>query len=104
LLRPEPAPVGLSVEPLGEALGAKLFPDGFMVVLPFGAVGPVVDVPAPVPTVPPAPVPPTEEPVAAPPAEPPAAPPPACANARVVDIAMAPASAIVMSFMDYPFE
>jgi len=33
LLRPEPGPVGVKVDPLGEPLGASVFPDGFMVVL-----------------------------------------------------------------------
>jgi hypothetical protein len=33
LLRPEPGPVGVNVDPLGEPLGANVFPDGFMVVL-----------------------------------------------------------------------
>jgi hypothetical protein len=33
LLRPEPGPLGVNVDPLGEPLGASVFPDGFMVVL-----------------------------------------------------------------------
>jgi hypothetical protein len=33
LPRPEPGPVGVKVDPLGEPLGASVFPDGFMVVL-----------------------------------------------------------------------
>jgi hypothetical protein len=36
LLRPDPEPVGVSVEPLGEALGPRVFPDGLWVL--FGEV------------------------------------------------------------------
>ena len=98
MLRPEPGPVGASVDPLGEAPGARLFPDGFILALPFGEVGPVVEGdPVPTPTVP------ADAPVAvlpaAPELEPPAEPPVPCANARVVDSAKAPARAIVVSFM-----
>jgi len=31
--RPEPGPVGCNVDPLGEPLGASVFPDGFAVLL-----------------------------------------------------------------------
>jgi hypothetical protein len=98
LLRPEPGPVGASVDPLGEALGARVFPEGFILVFRFGEVVPVED-PVPMPTVPPVPVPLIDEPVAAPPVEPPVELPPPCAKARVLDSARAPASAIVVSFM-----
>jgi hypothetical protein len=30
---PEPGPVGVKVDPLGEPLGASVFPDGFVAVL-----------------------------------------------------------------------
>ena len=108
LLRPEPGPVGVRVDPLGEALGARLFPDGFMLVLPFGEVGPVVEGDlVPIPTVPPAPVPLIDEPVAALPAapevEPAVEPPLLCAKASVLDSAKAPASAIVVNFMMFSF-
>jgi len=104
LLRPEPGPVGASVDPLGEAPGARLFPDGFMLVLPFGKVGPVVEGDlVPMPTVPPVLVPLIDEPVAALPAapevEPAVEPPLLCAKASVLDSAKAPASAIVVNFM-----
>jgi hypothetical protein len=36
LLRPEPEPAGVSVEPLGEALGPRVFPDTLWVL--FGEV------------------------------------------------------------------
>ena len=32
-LRPEPGPVGANVDPLGEPVGASVFPEGFMVLL-----------------------------------------------------------------------
>jgi hypothetical protein len=41
LLKPEPEPVGVSVEPLGEALGPRVFPDGLWVLL-----GEVTEAPA----------------------------------------------------------
>ena len=102
MLGPEPGPVGARVDPLGEALGARVFPEGFILVFPFGAV-PVVDDPVPVPTVPPVPL--MEEPVlpAAPVVEPPADVPLLCAKASVLDNARAPASAIVVSFMTVSF-
>jgi hypothetical protein len=110
---PDPGPVGLSVEPLGEPLGASVLPDGFAVpsemplLMPvampvvepggFAVSTPFVTEPVVVPVVP--------EPVAAEPvAEPPAAvlPPalPLCARANVPESASAPANAIVVSFMD----
>jgi hypothetical protein len=101
---PEPAPDGLSVDPLGEAFGPSEFPDGLMVLL--GAVvlaAPKLPElpPAPVPVVPPvvvpAPLPLMAEPPA--PAEPPAAPPPACANANVLDSDSTVARAMVVIFI-----
>jgi hypothetical protein len=104
-LRPEPGPVGVNVEPLGEPEGASVFPDGFVV-----ALGPV-RVPA-IPVVEPgglaiefpftepgvAPVaaePPTLEPAP----EVPALPLLLCASAKVLESASAPANAKVMSFI-----
>ena len=100
MLKPEPEPVGVSVEPLGDALGPRVFPDGLWVLL-----GEVTEAPA-VPVVVPFAVEPVELPVAAdPPAAevPPEAPldeaPPACASAKVLESAKAVASAMVLSFM-----
>jgi hypothetical protein len=103
LLRPEPGPVGVNVDPLGEPLGASVFPEGFVV-----ALGPLVrptvepgglvtDEPAP--EVPPV----AEEPAEVPPAVPPAAPPLLWASAKVLESASAPANAIVVSFMVVSF-
>jgi hypothetical protein len=102
LLRPDPGPVGVTVDPLGEPLGASVFPDGFMVVLE----PPVV--PLVRPTVEPGglliefPV--ADEPVLGAtelpaPEVPPPAPPLLCASANVLESASAPANAIVVSFM-----
>jgi hypothetical protein len=97
---PEPGPVGVSVDPLGEEPAPMVLPDGFVVVVEPGAVErdalePVVvlpEVPMPVPL--------TDEPVLAPPeAEPPAEPPLLCASANVLVNARAAASAIVETFM-----
>jgi hypothetical protein len=98
LLRPEPEPVGVIVDPLGEALGPRVFPDGLWVLF-----GEVTEAPA-FPVVVPFDVEPVALPVAAEPAEvPPAAPldeaPPACASAKVLESANAAANAIVVSFM-----
>ena len=100
MLRPEPAPVGASVEPLGEAFGPRVLPDGLWVL--FGEVVEAPDAPVAVPFA----VEPVELPVAAdPPAAevPPEAPleeaPPACASAKVLERAKAVASAIVVSLM-----
>jgi hypothetical protein len=107
LLRPEPGPVGVIVEPLGEPLGASVFPDGFMVVLE-PPLAPLVR-----PTVEPGglliefPV--ADEPVLGAtelpaPEVPPAVPPPLlCASANVLESASAPANATVMSFMVVSF-
>jgi hypothetical protein len=104
---PEPAPDGPSVDPLGEAFGPSVFPDGLMVLL--GAVVVAAPrlpglLPAPMPVVPPVVVPvlplmdepPVPEPA---PAEPPAAPPPACANANVLDSDSTVARAMVVIFI-----
>jgi hypothetical protein len=102
LLRPEPGPVGVSVEPLGEAPAPTVLPDGFMVLFGPVAVERVEPVPVALPVVVPlvdgdvvVPL------VAAPPeAEPaPAEPPLLCASANVLDSASAVASAIVETFM-----
>jgi hypothetical protein len=96
------------VEPLGEALGPSVFPDGFIVLF-----GPPADAPLafPMPVVPPLVPPLIDEPpvvplAAAPPAAepPPAEPPLLCASANVLDSANAVAKAMVVSFMDrFPF-
>jgi hypothetical protein len=98
LLRPEPEPLGASVDPLGEALGPRVFPDGLWVLF-----GEVTEAPA-VPVVLPFEDEPVVLPVAAEPAEvPPAVPldeaPPACASAKALESAKAVANAIVLSFM-----
>jgi hypothetical protein len=102
-LRPEPGPVGVNVDPLGEPLGPSVFPDGFMVLGLLGVVEPVV-LPVPMPAVDP----PIDEPVVPPPMEePPVAelapaellPLLVCASANVLDSANAVASAIVVSFI-----
>jgi hypothetical protein len=93
---PEPGPVGVNVEPLGEEFGPSVLPEGLAVL--FG----LLTVPAPeLPVV----IPFIEEPVvvplaAEPPAvEPPPAEPPLCASANVLESAKAVASAIVVSFI-----
>jgi hypothetical protein len=106
LLRPEPGPVGVNVDPLGEALGPSVLPDGLWVL--FGLVtGAVVVEPAVLPVV----VPLVDEPVmvplaADPPAVelPPVEPLPLCASARLLErrlleSANAAASTIVVSFI-----
>lgn len=104
LERPEPAPVGVNVDPLGEAPAPIVLPDGFLTLL-----GPVLVEPAVEPDARPVALPFTDEPVvvpltAAPPvADPPAAPPLLWARANVLDSAKAVANAIVESFMAVPF-
>lgn len=88
---PEPGPVGEAGFPLGE-LGSAGLPDGFMGLAEFTEPAPV-PVPLVVPVVG---LPAAEVPLVA---LPPAAPGPACANARVLDKANAPASAIVENFI-----
>jgi hypothetical protein len=89
------------VDPLGDAFGPMVLPDGFLAVS--GPVAPLPLVPVVVLGVlfivepalefpPPAPAP-------APPPAPPLAPPPACASAKVLVNASAPASASVEIFM-----
>jgi hypothetical protein len=103
---PEPGPVGVTVEPLGEEPAPIVLPDGFVVdpgPLAEPAVLPV-ELPAPLIVVP------LEPPVPAPAllpldpaAEPPAAPPaPACASANVLERAKAVANAIVVILMVVP--
>jgi hypothetical protein len=85
--------VGASVDPLGEALGPRVFPDGLWVL--FGELTEALPVVLPF----------VDEPVVEPPAVelPPALPldeaPPACASAKVLDSANAVANAIMVSFM-----
>ena len=104
---PEPGPVGVSVDPLGEEPAPMVLPDGFVVVVEPGAVERDAPEPVVVPAAPiPVPVPLTDEPAPAPPAAPPEAepappapPPPLCASAKVLVSARAVASAIVEIFM-----
>jgi hypothetical protein len=100
---PEPAPDGVSVEPLGEAFGPSEFPDGLMVLLGAVVVGPEL-LPLPMPVVPPVVVPVLLPLMDVPPAPElaPAEPPPpaaACANANVLESVKAAARAIVVSFI-----
>jgi hypothetical protein len=99
--RPEPGPVGPSVDPLGEVL-MKLLPDGFRPLLAPAAALPALVLTPPLVALPVV-VPFVEEvaPVAADPpvAELPAAEPPACANAKLLVSASAAANPIVASFM-----
>ncbi|WP_167558630.1 hypothetical protein [Bradyrhizobium canariense] len=103
LLRPEPGPVGVSVDPLGDALGPSVFPDGFIVLFGPPAEAPLV---FPMPVVPPVVLPFTDEPVVIPldvepPAEVPAELPVPWANANVLESAKAVAKAMVVSFMSW---
>jgi hypothetical protein len=110
LLRPEPDPLGASLEPLGDELGPTVLPDGFMLVLdPLLDPGVVpVELPLPLNVLPLEPVvpelmpaePPAPAPV--PPPAPPPVPPPACASANVLDSANAVVNAIVLNFMRFP--
>jgi hypothetical protein len=96
---PEPGPVGVNVEPLGEAFGPSVLPEGLAVL--FGALmaPPAPELPVVVPFV--------EEPVVVPLAPPavelPPAEPPLCASAKVLESAKAVASAIVVSFIVVSF-
>ncbi len=93
LLSPEPAPVGANVDPLGEALGAREFPDGSLALF-----GPILE-PAALPVV----LPVADGLLVA--GELPAAvpTPPLCANANVLESAKVVASAMVVSFMVVSF-
>ena len=94
---PEPGPVGVSVEPLGEAFGPSVLPEGLAVLFGYPMVPLVPELPVVPPTEEPVVVPPAAEPPALPPAEPPEDP--LCANANVPESAKAVASAIVVSFI-----
>jgi hypothetical protein len=105
-LRPEPGPVGVNVEPLGEPEGASVFPDGFVVVLGPVRVPPAIPVVEPggfaieLPFTEPEPAPVAAEPPTLEPApDVPALPLLLCARANVLESASAPANAIVMSFI-----
>jgi hypothetical protein len=108
LLTPDPGPVGVNVDPLGEPFGASVFPDGLLGRLGVGLLAPVA-----MPVVEPggcavgtpfvtAPVvlPVAAEPLPAPAAE---LAPPLCASANAGESASAPAIAIVVSFMIVSF-
>jgi hypothetical protein len=90
LRSPEPGPVGVNVEPLGERLGISVFPEVFLAL--FGAVEPLV-VPDTLPVVF------IDEPVV--PLIPAVEPTPfvVCASANVLESAKAVAAAIAVSFM-----
>ena|ERR1700754_1504827 len=97
-LVPEPGPVGVNVEPLGEEFGPSVLPEGLAVLFGYETAPPAPELPVVVP--------PIEEPVvvplaAEPPALPPAEPPEdsLCAKANVLESAKAAASAIVFSFI-----
>ena len=99
---PDPGPVGPNVDPLGDALGPSVLPDGLWVLFGFMMTGPLVVEPAVLPVV----VPFIDDPVLVPLAAglpavelPPAEPALLCANANVLERANAVASAIVVSFM-----
>jgi hypothetical protein len=103
---PEPGPVGVRVEPLGEEFGPSVLPDGLTVLFGLAPAPPVVlpsmELPVVVelPAVPPAVELPPAVPAELPPAEPPPAPPPPpCASAKVELRARTEASATVVSFM-----
>jgi hypothetical protein len=101
LLVPEPGPVGVNVEPLGEEFGPSVLPEGLAVLFGLLMVPPAPELPVVVPFI--------EEPVVVPlAAEPPAvelppAEPPLCASANVLESAKAVASAIVVSFIVVSF-
>jgi hypothetical protein len=97
---PEPGPVGVNVEPLGEAFGPSVLPEGLAVLFGFVTAPPVPELPVVVRFIEePLVVPLAVEPPAVelPPAEPPEDP--LCANANVLESAKAVASAIVVSFI-----
>jgi hypothetical protein len=103
---PDPGPVGPNVDPLGDALGPSVLPDGLWVLFGFMMAGPLVVEPAVLPVVVPFIDDPVLVPLAAglpavelPPAEPVPAEPLLCASANVLERANAVASAIVVSLM-----
>jgi hypothetical protein len=104
---PDPGPVGVRVEPLGEAFGPSVLPDGLMVLFPtppgagLAVVLPFTEEPVVMPLAagPPA----AELPPAELPTEPPPAPPALCASANVLESAKTVASSIVLSFIGCPF-
>jgi hypothetical protein len=97
---PEPGPVGATVDPLGEELGASELPEGFIA---FGLLtaGLVVVVPVALPVVPRVeePVVPLMEPAGGALPEPEVPLLLLCARATVLESASAPANAMVTSFM-----
>jgi hypothetical protein len=98
---PEPGPVGVNVEPLGEEFGPSVLPEGLAVLFGYVTAPPVPELPVVVPFIEePVVVPLAAEPPAVelPPAEPPEDPP-LCASANVLESAKAVASAIVLSFI-----
>jgi hypothetical protein len=89
--RPEPGPVGVNVDPLGEGLAPIVLPDGFMLLL-VAAAGEPAALPVVVPLV---------DGLAA---DPPLAEPlPLCASAKLLDSANAHAKATVVIFMVVSF-
>jgi hypothetical protein len=104
LLVPEPGPVGVNVEPLGEEFGPSVLPDGLAVLFGLVTAPLAPELPVVVPLIEePVVVPLAAEPPAVelPPAEPPEEPP-LCASANVLESAKAVASAIVVSFIVVP--
>ena len=100
LLVPEPGPVGVNVEPLGEAFGPSVLPEGLAVLFGFVTAPPVPELPVVRFIEEPVVVPLAAEPPAVelPPAEPPEDPP-LCATANVLESAKAVANASVVSFI-----
>jgi hypothetical protein len=92
LRSPEPGPVGVRVDPLGDRLGRRVFPDAFLALL--GAVEPVVPDMPPVVFI--------DEPVVVPLIPVVELPLVVCASANVLVSANAVASAIVVNFMSCP--
>jgi hypothetical protein len=94
---PEPGPVGVNVEPLGDEFGPSVLPEGLAVLFGLLMVPPAPELPVVIPFI--------EEPVVVPLAaglpavELPPVEPPLCASANVLVSAKAVASAIVVSFI-----
>jgi hypothetical protein len=98
---PEPGPVGVNVEPLGEEFGPSVLPEGLIVSFGLLTAPPIPELPVVIPLI--------EEPVVVPvaadppavelpPAEPPEDPL-LCASANVLESAKAVANASVVSFI-----